>query len=134
MSSGVVEGSVMGPDLSSIRADSLMHGIWIRRVADDFKFIGDVALHSRSVIQTEIDIVANWLAEYKMLLSVEKSLVMHSRSHQPNYEYSLNDCKMKCGDSLTDQGVQRFSINLYSGHYKAVAFKAAKVAGAIKHL
>ena len=54
--------------------------------ADEFTFIGNVAVHSRAVVQTEIDIVSNWSTEYKMPLSIEKSLVMQCGSHQTNYE------------------------------------------------
>ena len=70
-------------------------------------------------MQNEVDTVDNWLTEYKMPLSNEKSLVMHYRSHQPVYEYSLNDCKLKCMDSLLNLGVKRSLDNGYSGHCPA---------------
>ena len=102
--------------------------------ADDFKFVGNVAVHRRAVIQTEIDIEANWSTECKMPLSIVKSLVMYCGSHQPNYECSLNECKIKCVDSFSDLGVQRSLINGYTGHYQTIACKAAKVAGTLRHV
>ena len=64
----------MVPDLYNIVADSLMRRLRLPRAAysDDFKFVGHVAV-SRAVIQTEIDIVANWSTAYKMLLSIKES-------------------------------------------------------------
>ena len=53
VTSGVVEGSVIGPDLYNVVADSLVRRIRLPRAAyaDDFKFVSDVALCS----QAEID-------------------------------------------------------------------------------
>ena len=48
MSSGVIEGSVLGSDLYSVVAGSLMRRMRLPRVAfaNDFKFVGDVAVHN----------------------------------------------------------------------------------------
>ena len=60
LTSSVVEGSVLGPDLYNVVADSLVCRIRLPRVAyaDDFKFVSDVALCSQAEIQTEINTVA----------------------------------------------------------------------------
>ena len=56
-----MEGSVLGPDLYNVVADSLVRRIRLPRVAyaDDFKFVSDVALCSQADIQTEINTVAD---------------------------------------------------------------------------
>ena len=61
VTSGVVEGSVLGPDLYNVEADSLVRRIRLPRVAyaDDFKFVSDVALCSQAEMQAEINTFAD---------------------------------------------------------------------------
>ena len=78
-----MEGSVLGPDLYNVVADSLVHRIQLPRVAyaDDIKFVSDVALCSQAEIQTEINTVADWSEEYHMPLSLDKCSVMRCGLH-----------------------------------------------------
>ena len=45
--------------------------------ADDFKMIADVIVNSKAEVQLEIDNIAKWAKDHDMLLSIEKSSVMH---------------------------------------------------------
>ena len=92
VTSGVVEGSVLGSDLYNVVADSLVRRIRLPCVAyaDDFKFVSDVALCSQAEIQTEISMVADWSEEYHMPLSLDKCSVIHCGLHQPLHNYVLN--------------------------------------------
>ena len=131
-----MEGSVLGPDLYNVIADSLVRRIRLPRVAyaDDFKLVSDVVLCSQAEIQTEINTVADWSEEYHMPLSLDKCSVMHCGLHQPLHNYVLNSCVMKTVDTLPDLGVTRTSDDGYSGHCEAVFRKASSVAGAIRHV
>ena len=121
--SGVVEGSFLGPDLYNVVADSLVRRIKLPRVAyaDDFKFISDAALCSQAEIQIEINMVTDWSEEYHMPFPLDECSVMHFSLHQPLHNYVLNSCIMKSVDTLPDLGVTRTSDGGYSGHCDAVS-------------
>ena len=74
--------------------------------ADDFKMIADVTVNSKAEIQLEIDNIAKWAKDHDMPLSIEKSSVMH------------------CGKNADAS---------YSNNCQAIAAKASKTAGAIRH-
>jgi hypothetical protein len=136
VTSGVVEGSVLGPDLYNILANSLLRRITLpcAAYADDFKFVGDTTILSRESIQKEIDVVVSWSDEYRMPLSLEKCAVLHCGPKQLNFVYVLNEGTMKCVSTLLDLGVLRSSGGGYSDHCRAVASKAARLSGAIRHV
>ena len=68
--------------------------------ADDFKFIADIAVHSRAVIQAEVNKVAQWSDKRLMPLTFEKCGVMHCGVKQPNYTYSIHYHSMTVSESL----------------------------------
>ena len=83
--SGVIQGSSLGPDLYTISMDSLLRHIQLPAVAfaDDLKFIADVIHHTAASVQEDVNIVADWANEHHTPLSVEKSGILHCGSHQP---------------------------------------------------
>ena len=136
VTSGVVKGSVLGPDLYNVIADSLVCRFRLSRVAyaDDFKFVSDVALCSQTEILTEINTVADWSVEYHMPLSLDKCSVMHCGIHQPLHNYVLNNCVMKAVGTLPDFGVKCTSDGGYFDYCEIILRKASRVAGAIWHV
>ena len=103
VTSGVMEGSVLGPDLYTVLANSLLERMKLPSLtfADDFKFVGDITIYSHTEIQAEVATVADWSEKMSMPLSVEKSVVMHYRAKQPNYDYTLYGESMKVVTSFT---------------------------------
>ena len=85
VTSGVIQGSSLGPDLYTISMDSLLRHIQLPAVAfaDDLKFIADVIHHTAASVQEDGNIVADWANEHHTPLSVEKSGILHCGSHQP---------------------------------------------------
>ena len=90
--SGVIQGSVSGPDLYSLLVDTLLRTISLPRwcFADDIKFLADVTLHSRATVQADIDVVSAWSDEMHMPLSLEKCGIIHGGYHQPNNAYVIH--------------------------------------------
>ena len=79
VTSGLVEGSVLGPDLHTVLANSPLELMKLPSVAfaDDFKFVEDITNCSHAEIQAVDGTVADCFEELSMPLSVEKSVVMH---------------------------------------------------------
>jgi hypothetical protein len=132
--SGVIQGSVCGPVLYSVLADSLLRQVQLPAVsyADDFKIIADVTAHGLVVVQREIDTVVKWSDEHNMPLSTDKCSVLHCGPHQPLNNYFIKSHQMASVDQLKDLGVTRSSSGYYVGHCEAVVSKASRAAGAIR--
>ena len=77
VSSGIVQGSTLGPDLFTIFADSLLRSVSlpVDGFADDIKFLADVTVKSKSEVQAELDKISIWADEKNMPLSFEKPLL-----------------------------------------------------------
>ena len=131
-----MEGSVLGSNLYTVLADSLLERTKLLSVAvaDDFKFVGDITIYSHAEIQAEVDTVADWSEKMSMPLSVEKWVVMHCEAEQPNYDYTLYGKSVKAVDSFTDLGVIHSSSGGYSGHSQAMVTEAIKIAGALRRV
>ena len=131
-----MEESVLGPDLYTVLANSLLECMKLLSVAfaNDSKFVGDITFYCHAEIQAEVDKVADWFEEMSMPLSVEKSVVMHCGAKQPNYDYTFYSESMKAVDSFTDLSVIRSSSGGFSGHCQAMVTKTTKMAGAIRRV
>ena len=136
VTSGLVQGSCLGPILFTILLDTLLRRLRHSSVAfaDDLKYVADVAISSRDDVQEDATTVENWSAEYGMPVSIEKSLVLHCGLHQPKYVYSFQSQVLRSADNLADLGVQRSSDGGYSVHCAYVVNKASKVSGAIRRV
>ena len=62
VTSGVIQGSVLGPTLYNIFLNALLQQINLPALAyaDDLKIIVDTATHSNDVIQSELNDIASW--------------------------------------------------------------------------
>ena len=76
VTSGILQGSIIGLILYTIRNDPLLRQLSLPSVAlaDDVKFLVDVTELSKDNVQAEVDIIANWSEEHYMLLSVDKTI------------------------------------------------------------
>ena len=95
VTSGVIQGSTLGPALYGIFIDSLLRKIAhpSQAFADDFKFIADVITHSEDIIQNEINIVVHWADERGTPLSIEKCCVLYCGPVQTYNAYHIKSIK-----------------------------------------
>ena len=135
MSSGVILGFTLGPLLYDIFIDSLLTRITLpsEGFVDDFKFLADVSVYTAHQIQDEIDKVVAWTDENYTPLSVDKCVVLHCGPCQPNNIYHIRDIVIKRVDNICDLGISRSSNGSFSDHCLAIAKKASRVCGLIKH-
>ena len=134
VTSGVIQGSSLGPDLHIIFIDSLLRRIQLPAVAfaDDLKFIVDVIHHIAASVQEDVNIVADWANEHHTPLSVEKCSIMHCDSHQPLNVYHLYNIPMTVMVSFVDLRVERSSTVDYSLHDQNLVARACRAAGFIR--
>ena len=134
VTSGIIQGSSLGPDLYTIFIDSLLRRIQLPAVAfaDDLKFIADVIHHTAASVQEDVNIVADWANENHTPLSVEKCGILHCGSHQPLNAYYLYNIPMTVMDSFVDLGVERSSTVNNSLHYQNLIARACRAAGFIR--
>ena len=101
--------------------------------ADDFKMIADDTVNSKTEVQLKIDSIAKWAKDHDMPLSIEKLSVMHCGKKQPYHENTFRQVGIKSVDSMMDLGILRTADASYSNHCQAIAVKASRTTGAIRH-
>ena len=131
----MVQGSIVGPALFTIFIDKLIRRIKLPGLAfaDDYKMIADVCLLTQAEVQRAIKDVADRSDEVEMSLSIEKCGVLHGGTKQPLFDYVIKDAVLQTFETVKDLGIIRSASGSYSDHVRAVANKASRVAGAIRH-
>ena len=104
----IIQGSTLGDVLYDIFVESLLRKITFpsQAFADDFKFIADVIMHSKDIIQNEINIVVNWADERGTPLSIEKCCVLHCGPVQPCNVYHIKSTIIKATDTIIDLDIK----------------------------
>jgi hypothetical protein len=134
--SGVVQGSVCGPGLYTLVADSLLRKITLPKwgFADDFKIVADVTVHPCALVQAEINAVVEWSNSRHMPLSVEKCGVLHCGQNQPRHSYCILGSNMVEISAFKDLGIIRSARGHYEGQCLAATARGSKISGVIRRL
>ena len=133
VTSGVIQGSSVGPGLFSIYIDSMLMSI----VCPSFVFAADLKATElaisalQSSIQSDLDQVAVWSVAFHIPLSLEKCAVLYCGSNNLHRDYYCNGQQFSSISQFKDLGVLRSSYVIYAAHPGTVVTKANKVAGAI---
>ena len=109
VTSGVIQGSVLGSLLFTIHIDSLLNSIDLptSAYADDFKFVANLLHYSHMQVQRTIIYVFNWSVEIEIPLSFEKCRFIHYGLHNPHYDYKCGNYTLNNKNSFGDFGIVR---------------------------
>ena len=109
VTSGVIQGSILGSLLFTIHIDSFLNSIDIptSAYADDFKSVANLLQYSYMQVQRKITSVYNWSVGMEMPLSFKKCLVIHCGLHNPHYDYKCGNCTLNNKNSFVDLGIVR---------------------------
>ena len=136
VTSGVIQGSVLGPQFFSIFIDSLLCKISklipeTYAYADDIKFVNGVTDEDYLISSAAIDIVSTWSAANKMPLSADKCIVWHYGANNPNRIYKIDGQPLPGSADFKDLGILRSIPNMYSKHVAYVASSNRRLSGLI---
>ena len=131
VSSGVIQGSVVGPNLFNIYINDITNCVKyckLQLFADDMKAAGEIHdSASLSLIQQDIDSIERWSIENKLPISLPKTVCLHYGKKNPRHFYNLQNAPISVVSSCTDLGVQRNDMLSYDDHTRAMALSASRL-------
>ena len=136
VSSGVPQGSVLGPVLFIIFINDLPFGIKTncKLFADDSKIYGKATTEEdRQLIQNDIDACFNWANLWSMQFHPKKCKVMHFGRNNPKHIYLMGNNIINVTHEEKDLGIT-ITDNLNWRRQTAICVKKAnRTMGMIKH-
>jgi len=135
VTSGVPQGSVLGPLLFVIFINDIDEGIVskISKFADDTKLCAKVNNEEEAnTLRNDLERLYKWSEDWNMLLNVDKCAVMHMGRKNIGFEYGMGDRKLRTTEEEKDLGVIIHKSAKPSRQCREAANKANKVLGHIK--
>ena len=130
VTSGVPQGSVLGPILFLIYINDLAHVVnncSISIFADDSKiyFKADTDIDV-AAIQSDIDRVLAWCHEWQLDIAAHKCNILHIGRRNQNHSYNMGAAEIPAVDSIKDLGVTvktDLTFSLHIGNITKQAFQ-----------
>ena len=133
VTSGVPQGSILGPKLFNIFVSHLDDGIkcTLIKFADDTKLSGEVgSLERRATLQGDLDRMEEWANKNLMKFNKGKCKILHLGKHNLGAQHSLGTTRLQSSSVERDLGVLVDEFNM-SKQCAAVAKKANRMLGFI---
>lgn len=135
VSSGVPQGSVLGPLLFLIYINDIDEGITgkLLKFADDTKLYGKVGTSEEiNRLRDDLNKLVDWSKEWLMLFNVDKCRVMHLGYGNKNAEYTMNGRCLQAVTEEVDLGVIVQNDLKCAKHCAKVVGQANRTLGLIK--
>ena len=134
VSSGVPQGSVLGPILFTIYINDIDSDIKskVSKFADDTKLgYACKSAEDCNIIQQDLDKIVKWSDAWQMSFNVEKCKVMHVGRNNGNHQYIMNNQVLQAVTEEKDLGVIYTDNMKTSKQCTAARNKANRVLGLI---
>ena len=135
VTSGVPQGSVLGPILFLIYINDLDVGIVskLSKFADDSKLCKSINCdNDRLVLQNDLDNLHEWSQKWQMQFNGEKCSVIHLGNRTRKYSYNLSNHQLKKSHQERDLGVIVESSGKFSAQCNMAVNKASATLGIIR--
>ena len=148
VTSGVPQGSVLGPILFLIFINDLPLGVIspVSLFADDSKVFSRIIseknslkrinegnyFDGRETLQNDLNSIRKWASIWKMEFNVDKCKIMHIGNSNPKQTYNMDGAELTETEIEKDLGVQVDNKLEFDKHIKGIVGKANRMLGLIK--
>ena len=144
VTSGVPQGSVLGPVLFLIFINDLPLGIisLLSLFADDTKVFRRIVTdrsgqvqtsdRDREILQNDLDNIYKWAEKWKMEFNVDKCKVMHLGRSNPGHTYTMGGRNLGVVTEEKDLGVWFDNQLDFGKHIRSIVGRANRMLGLIK--